>query len=100
MDSLSLSEPRRPGKPSVRGAAPQSRGSPRRADRARPRDDAASVDDLAPLVGTEGSQALLPRGERLGRQPGPFGDLADDPERGATAVRPGGVAGELLVGDV
>src|SRR4051812_34838777 len=61
---------------------------------------ARSVDDLAPLVREYGCQPFSPRLQRLGGQTGPVGDLADDPERGAAAIRPGGVARKLLVGHV
>lgn len=59
-----------------------------------------SVDDLAAAVGVYGGQPVSPHLESLGCQSCPVRDLADDPERRPGAVRPRGIARELLVGDV
>src|SRR3954452_12294264 len=59
-----------------------------------------SVDDLATFSRQKHRQPLPPHLQALRCQPRPLGDLAKDPQRGATAVRAGGITGKFLVGHV
>src|SRR5690348_12792405 len=60
----------------------------------------SSVDDLAALVCADGAQPVAPGAKGLRSLADPVVHLGDDPQRFPAAVGTGGVAGELLVGDV
>jgi hypothetical protein len=52
------------------------------------------------ILAAQLGQPVTHRPDLLGGVPEPVVELADDPDRLARAERPGGVAGQLLVGDV
>src|SRR5689334_9085615 len=59
-----------------------------------------SVDDRASFVVADAGRAIAPALQGFRCEPGPVRDLAHDPQRIPTSIRPRRVAGELLVGDV